>query len=73
MYLYDTRPKKSNLPIDGWLFPCYVCREITSNNIKFVYKKYYFFKNIDLTMPLCKKCNFNSNSLISKDFIVKIK
>lgn len=72
MYLYDTRRKSSTLPIDGWLFPCYMCREIISNNIKFIYKKYYFLKNIELTIPLCKNCILNSNPLILKDRIIKI-
>jgi len=72
MYLYNTIPKKSNLPIDGWIFPCYMCREITSSNTKIIYKKYYFFRYIDLNIPLCNKCNLTNKPLILKDRIIKI-
>ena len=72
MYLYNTIPKKSNLPIKGWLFPCYMCKVITSSYTKIIYKKYYYFRNIYLNIPLCNKCNLTNKPLIKRDQIIKI-
>lgn len=50
--MYDTRfGNYKTLPIDGWLFPCVVCKTITSD---YTIKKYQNKKIINI--PLCNTC-----------------
>jgi len=57
MYTYDTRSNGcKNLPLNGWLFPCIICNEITSG--------YYYHKTSNcfiipckkIYVPICPKC-----------------
>jgi len=55
MYLYDTRyddNTMSRFPIEGWLFPCWNCGEISS------YKKPLFYNKKIIYVPHCKYCKY---------------
>lgn len=56
MYIYDTRNKNyKTLPLDGWLFPCTKCLDITG-----LYKTDIYYINccqkIEVGIPLCYRC-----------------
>ena len=56
MYLYDTRNKNcKTLPLNGWLFPCTKCLDITG---LFQTEKHYinWCRTIEVNIPLCYKC-----------------
>ncbi len=70
MYIYDTRYDiYETLPLNGWLFPCFICNNITSNFI--TTKHCYNYKCITITIPLCKSCNID-NMILNNKYIKKV-
>lgn len=70
MYIYDTRyDKYKTLPLNGWLFPCFICDNITSN---FITTKYcYNCITITITIPLCNSCNID-NMILDDKYIKRV-
>ena len=71
MYLYDTRYNNntiSRFPIEGWIFPCWRCGEITSNTTVIFYNKKILY------IPNCRHCKYSdiASNLIYKHKIIYI-
>lgn len=75
MYIFDYYTNKS-LPLFGWLKPCMICCDLTSNSFNFLYK------NKNIQSFVCKNCNekysdfrikLSINKLLENSFITKNK
>lgn len=71
MYIYDTREENyKNLPLNGWLFPCLTCGEITSSHNNDVFKKNFLSSKL-IYVPICKKCKRNKVEYELDPFYIK--
>lgn len=66
---YDTRrgiyDYEERFPIEGWLFPCFMCNSITSGR-HYVYREDYY-----LAVPLCNTCELNNSKRKFYDVFIK--
>ena len=57
MYTYDTRLKGcKNLPLNGWLFPCINCSNITSGYYYIKVGNCFAINCKKVYVPICSKC-----------------
>ena len=57
MFLYDTRNKNINLPLNGWFFPCIFCFTITSYTVDILTTTLICKCECrTVVIPVCKKC-----------------